>query len=382
MTLDSVPLKWTSRLTISAASRTPQLQGDKITLPQSALEQLLTAATTVQEINEPYDPFSSDTFGSHSRAAGFESKQNLPHPLIFRLVNPVNGNVAYAGIREFSAEDGQAGLSQFLRDQLGYKDESDYETAIVVHAAHLPKGKFVRLRPLESYENDDWKPLLERYLRNTFTTLVNGEVLAVPSGGATFRFLIDKILPEIEAICIIDTDLEVDIEPLNEEQARETLERRLKKNQKTEGSKGGSSPGGIIETEHKVSGQVLAGEHVDYTLAKWNPSVPIQVELNVDDTDLVDLYVNPLSQRQRNRPRKDEHVFSAVEGSPRKLRLESTNVELEEAEELYISVHAFQHHEGGEESNTPRAHRFSLNVTNTGSSIPKTAIQSDDTEDV
>ena len=53
-------------------------------------------------------------------------------------------------------------------------------------------------------------------MRENYTTLTNGEILTV-RGSKTeeFRFLIDKFEPEGDGICVVDTDLEVDIEALN-----------------------------------------------------------------------------------------------------------------------------------------------------------------------
>ena len=80
---------------------------------------------------------------------------------------------------------------------------------ITVHAKQLPKGQYVRLRPLEAgYNPDDWKSLLERQLRESFTTLTNGAFLLVRGvRGESFRFLIDKFEPEGDGICVVDTDL-------------------------------------------------------------------------------------------------------------------------------------------------------------------------------
>ena len=366
MTADLSPLRWTSRYAITPGSRLDKLQGDKIMLPPSALEQLLSASTKAVDTDDeprsvPLGPFGSRAPPPFAREAALERQQTLPHPLTFRLVNPSNGNVAYAGVREFSAEEGQAGLSAFLWDLLGFK-EADGDAGLVVHAQQLPKGQFVRLRPLESYENEDWKPLLERYLRNTFTTLISGEILVVPSGREEFRFLVDQLAPETEAICIVDTDLEVDIEPLNEDQARETLKRRLEKEQKAEPSKTGTSTGSKLEVGQDVQGQILPGDYVDYTLEKWDHTKALEIELEIDESDLVDLLISPLGPRQRNRPREDEFVFSAVEDSPRRLRLEPTNVEMEDAEELYISIHAFQPEDKAYATNGSQLHQFTLLV--------------------
>ena len=170
-------------------------------------------------------------------------------------MNPKNGNVVHAGIREFSANEGEIGLSPFLMEALGLKEHlegkisqqngvvgalgnpidltngdivMEEDDQIIVHAKQLPKGTYVRLRPLEAgYNPEDWKSLLERHLRENYTTLTNGEILSVPGDRRTrtaeFRFLVDKFAPEGDGICVVDTDLEVEIEAQNEQQARETV---------------------------------------------------------------------------------------------------------------------------------------------------------------
>lgn len=376
MSTDADALKWSSQLTVTPPVRTPRLPGDKILLPQSALEQLLAAAPVTEvapqssrALTRGFDPFNPYTFAAEARAREqqvLERQQQLPHPLTFRIVNPQNGRVVYAGIREFSAEENEVALSAFLRSALGLEDsdfhhdggvrgvdvtgrpgidrstQGGYPT-VTVHAKQLPRGTYVRLRPLEAgYDPEDWKALLERYLRDNFTTLTTGEILTVQGGrNESFRFLVDKVEPEGEGICVVDTDLAVDIEPLNEEQARETLKRRLEKASRALGTKGGSSTGGPITFGQDVSGQVLRGEYVDYELREWNRTDVIDIELEVADGADVDLFVSPLSRRQRARPRDDEHVFGDFSGrSPKRIRLQPTNVELEEVEAMYISVHA------------------------------------------
>jgi hypothetical protein len=376
MSPDVGSLKWSTQFSVAPASRTPKLFGDKITLPPSALEALLAAAPVVsiqngghQPITSTFDPYNPYTYAAerYAREQLAERQQQLPHPLTFRVVNPRNGRVVHAGIREFSAEDNEIGLSPFLQDALGLADgaisNEDQELVpndpkqmldlsfgklptVTVHAKQLPKGTYVRLRPLEAgYDPEDWKSLLERYLRDNFTTLTNGEVLSVPGGRhQQFRFLVDKFEPEGDGICIVDTDLEVDIEALNEEQARETLKRKLTKAQHTPGTNEGSSPGGNLPFDEEMSGQVLPGEYVDYELKDWNRGQTLEIGLDagVEDAEL-DLFVSPLSARQRSRPRDEEHVFGDFsERASKRLRLSSTNVELEDAESIYISVHGYR----------------------------------------
>lgn len=368
-------LKWSAQFAI-ASSRTV-LSGDKILLPPSALEQLLSASSAqVAEQTRrdlpAYDPYNSSVYSAYRQAESQyqDQRQQLPHPLTFRLVNSDNGSVVFAGIREFSANEGEVVLSPFLTETLGIKLEDikqkedvmevDGEEVkdvaskggphVTVHVKELPKGEFVKLRPLEpGYDPDDWKALLEQHLRSSYTTMTNGEVLVVPGGrGANgkreeFRFLVDGFKPESDGICVVDTDLEVDIEALNEEQARETLKRIAAKLAKAPGTEQGSSPGGELDLFKPQVGQVLAGEYVDYELPSWNRTMPIEFELEVeDDEEDVSLLINPLSTTQRAKPRIDEFVFADLDTRPTKrIRLEPSNVELEKAEALHVSVFAF-----------------------------------------
>lgn len=358
-------LTWSAPFTVAPASQiTKNLPGDKILLPPSALEQLLAASPAVptphhNAIRAGFDPFNPYSLAA-ARVEALQwrdTQQQLPHPLTFRLVNPKNGRIIYAGIREFSAEEGQIGLSPSLSDALGVTTEAvggvegepidltnDNEVEgvdrIMVHAKQLPKGTYVRLRPLEAgYNPDDWKSLLERHLRENYTTLTNGEVLKIPDTsrrGHTFQFLIDKFVPEGDAICVVDTDLEVDIEALNEEQARETVKQIMEKAQSAPGTAEGSSSGSVLDIWTPVQGQVLEGEYVDYELPSWDKSRTLEIEITLDEEEEVDLFVSPLAPRQRARPREEEHVFGEFdsETSSKKIRVRPTNVELEGAESL------------------------------------------------
>ncbi|KAI9373980.1 ubiquitin fusion degradation protein UFD1-domain-containing protein [Aspergillus egyptiacus] len=351
----------------SATMHTLRLSGDKIVLPQSALEQLLAAAplqdTSSQRPSHlspsTFDPLSPYTLAAESQARerGLDRQQLLPHPLTFRLVNPQNGRVIYAGIREFSARENEIGLSASLREALSIDDaelplESDGTESghgnnapvITVHAKQLPKGTYVRLRPLEAgYDPKDWKALLERHLRDNYTTLTNGEVLVVAGGQeGLFRFLVDRVEPKGEGICIVDTDLEVDIVALSEDQARETLRKRLENSSHAPGTRAGTSAGGVLKVGADVTGQVLPGEYVDYELQRWESGDTIEINLDSGDGNDVSLLISPFSARQRSRPRSDVFVFGDLSSqTQKKIRIASTNVELEGAETLYISVHAF-----------------------------------------
>ena len=399
-----ISLTWSSVYAVAPGNSSKPLPGDKILLPQSALEQLLAASTVTTTSTRRPNNLEFDPFNPYSLAAARaqqsewqDTKQELPHPLTFRLVNTKNGNVVHAGIREFSADEGEIVLSPFLLEALGVKEpirksntspsrsrpgsatslidltedapvdlieeapieDVEEPARITVHAKQLPKGTYVRLRPLEAgYNPEDWKSILERHLRENFATLTNGEILTVRgSKSEEFRFLIDKFVPEGDGICVVDTDLEVDIEALNEEQARETLKQIMAKSQKAPGTAEGSSVGGALDTWKAVVGQVVQGDYVDYELSSWVRSEGLSIELKVEDGEDVELFISPKSPHQRAKPREDEHVFGDFSSeSSKTITIRSTNVELEGAETLLISIYARP--SSFQSSNRPR--KFSL----------------------
>ncbi|KAK0508788.1 hypothetical protein JMJ35_009064 [Cladonia borealis] len=379
-------LKWSAQLDVLPRKSTPFLRGDKIILPPSALEQLLSAATvTVTQDARPqtstFDPYNPYSFAAERQAREqlVERQQQLPHPLTFRLVNPDNGRIVFAGIREFSAEERAVGLSSFLRQSLGYGGEetanhvngtssgaevnrsgtehaSEALPRLTVHVQELPKGTYVRLRPLEAgYAPEDWKALLEQYLRDNYTTLTNGEVLAISAGKDTFRFLVDGLKPNEEAVTLVDTDLEVDIEPLNEEQARETLKRLLEKAKKAPGTSEGSSSGGKINIDTNEVGQVRPGEYVDYSLENWDVGKDVELELTpLDPEKDVELFVTPYGPKHRGRPRETEHVFGDFSPkATKRVKIRHTNSELDNAEALWISVRGYDEQDGASQSHHP-----------------------------
>ncbi|GAP93368.2 putative ubiquitin fusion degradation protein [Rosellinia necatrix] len=391
-------VEWSA--TFTATLPNTDLSGDKIILPQSALEQLLAASARLSSGADHTASFSSFTafdqqnpYANPRQPISHSNSQHLPNPLMFHLVNEENGKTVYAGIREFSASENHVLLSPYLMEALGitadqltppYDITSSTDTAntnakpsavphITIHAKQPPKGTYVRLRPLEAgYNPDDWKALLERQLRESFTTLSNGASLSVRGvRGETFRFLIDQFRPACDGICVVDTDLEVDIEALNEEQARETMRQIIASAQTAPAAAGGSSVGQELNIWKAVDGRVLPGDYVDYELPSWARSRALEVEISgLDGEHGVDLYVSPKSSRQRASPRESEYVFGAfafpeTESGVKRITILPTNVELDEAEALLISVHGYSDHLPSAESNSlPRPFRIrAKNIT-------------------
>lgn len=244
---------------------------------------------------------------------------------------------------------------------------------LTVHAKTLPKGAFVRFRPLEAgYDPEDWKALLEKHMRNTFTTLTKGQVLTIPSGRESYQFLIDKITPDGDGICIVDTDLEVDIEPLNEEQALESLKKQQAKAKKAEGS----SAGGILSPGQDSAGHVASGAYVDYTVKDWDRGKSFEVTLQTEEPSKVDLFVNMFGPRQRAKPRIDEHLFEDISDRPSKrICIRPTNVELDGAESITISVWGYT----APDRTTENISEYTLSVRSIDALSPNTTEATEDT---
>jgi hypothetical protein len=140
------------------------------------------------------------------------------------------------------------------------------------------------------------------------------------------------------------------------------LKQIMKKSQRAPGTKEGSSVGGALDIWNAIQGQVVEGEYVDYELPSWDRSHGLDIELSIEDSEEVDLFVSPFSTRQRAKPRDDEHVFGdfTSERPTKGIRLQLSNVELEGAEALYISVHAYKAPEDSQSSSDSRLRHFSL----------------------
>lgn len=326
----------------SAAHTLPH--GDRIVLPQSALEAIM-AAPRVEE-----NPYST------------HDALSLPFPLTFRLENKANGRIVYSGVLEFAGEEEKIGLTPYLEGGLGI-DSVLEDTEIVVTATQIPKGTYIRLRPLEAgYNPEDWRPILERELRKHFTTLTKGTKLHIRGvGGNEYKFLLDKLEPQGEAVCVVDTDVEVDIEALDEEQARETLRIIA---EKAKDRPTGNSAGGEISVWKDVEGHIAPDSYIDYELPSWDRQQPLTIELfNFGDDDGLDLFAIPSSTRYRVAPRQDQHCwgdFSSESQGHKSLTIQPTDSAIEGAEKLLVSVYSYNKLSASGKAPEPRPRPFSL----------------------
>lgn len=179
--------------------------GDQITLPVSALEQLnpqnaLDLGVLTFELSL-HDSSREETSGRERQT--------------------------HAGVLEFTAEEGTVGLPPKVAASL-FQSTPHVPRTIQVRFVRLEKGKFARLQPRGTGfgERDiDFKHLLEQSLK-THTTLTEGDVLFLRQGGETFEVVVAELQPE-QAVKILNTDLEVDLMPCEAVARKKASEKRV-----------------------------------------------------------------------------------------------------------------------------------------------------------
>ncbi|RHY06349.1 hypothetical protein DYB25_012162, partial [Aphanomyces astaci] len=140
--------------------------GDKVTLPVSALEEL--------------------------------NPQNALDLGVFTFELVAGGHTTHASVLEFVADEHTIGIPPKVARSLHLMDEA---VDIAVRFVRLEKGRAVKLQPRGDGFGDrqiDIKHLLERtlHVRTTHTTLTEGDILLVRHGKVTFEVAVKEIVPE------------------------------------------------------------------------------------------------------------------------------------------------------------------------------------------
>ncbi|KAF0686615.1 Aste57867_21587 [Aphanomyces stellatus] len=161
--------------------------GDKVTLPVSALEEL--------------------------------NPQNALDLGVFTFELTVGDRKTHASVLEFVADEGKIGIPPKIARSLCL---ADGVVDVSVRFVRLEKGRQVKLQPCGDGFGDrqvDFKHILERTL-HSHTTLTEGDILLVRHGKLTFEVQVKEIAPEPQ-VTILNVDLEVDLLP------SEAVERKL-----------------------------------------------------------------------------------------------------------------------------------------------------------
>lgn len=142
---------------------------------------------------------------------------SLPHPLIFELSK--GGKKTIIGVKEFTSPDYSVIVPQSIYDKL----ENNDELVSIKLINNLPNATFLKLKPLQFYPQiNNWKYYLESHLPLLYTTLAKGETLTIESDNNQYELLIEDSNESI--VNIIDTDVILDIVPLNDIMASQQIE--------------------------------------------------------------------------------------------------------------------------------------------------------------
>ncbi|KAI1317381.1 hypothetical protein EDD11_008561 [Mortierella claussenii] len=286
---------WSATLTVGQP--TVSSKGDKIVLPQTALESIIQAHATAPlppppDLDPAYDPTSWEDHPQHrNHSDGSKRLHELPSPLTFQIRNPVNRLLSHGGVKEFSAEDGQVHLPGWMMESLTLSAGDQ----VMVKYAPLPKGTWAKFRPISAdyMEILDFRALLEAVLRSNYTTLTRGEVLRVHQGPKEFGFVVEELKPEPgQAVCITDTDLEVDIEPLDTDM--QTSGRPESGHAHINGPRAGkgASKDQILRIGSESHGKVGMEECQRWTIVIPNRNSGIQITVNVLEPGDLDVVVS------------------------------------------------------------------------------------------
>jgi len=139
--------------------------------------------------------------------AGFQ----LPHPMIFSIQNILTGNTTNIGVLEFTSNNKECILPNWLFEQLYL----DYEGEVYLQLLQdVSKGKTMKLQPhkTEFLELPDPKATLEKHL-SSYACLTEGDLMTVKVNDKSYVLNVLEVSPKNQMNCIsvIDTDIELDI---------------------------------------------------------------------------------------------------------------------------------------------------------------------------
>jgi len=162
---------------VSYVGKNHMESGDKVLLPQSALDRL----------------------------AGMQ----IQYPMLFENLHEQEGRRSHCGVLEFSADEGLVYMPKWMMRNL------HLEAGDVVKFTNvsLPKGRFVKLQPhqTEFIDLENPRAVLEAAMRG-YSCLTAGDTIVVTSGGREFPIDILEVRPD-GAASVIETDIEVDFAP-------------------------------------------------------------------------------------------------------------------------------------------------------------------------
>jgi len=133
--------------------------------------------------------------------------------LLFRITSK-RGRKTHAGVLEFTAEEGQVILPIWMCDLLN----TAAGEIVTIRSVAMPKGSFIKIRPQKKafIELSNPKAVLEHALDHNYACLTVGDSIPIHYNDKVYLIDIREVKAvgkvATEAICIVDTDIELEFE--------------------------------------------------------------------------------------------------------------------------------------------------------------------------
>ncbi|KAJ3181562.1 hypothetical protein HDU85_003504 [Gaertneriomyces sp. JEL0708] len=299
---------WSRRLKVTFSKT---LAGDRINLPPSVIDEFFSPASVSN--------------GS---------------PLTFEIVNSHTSVRVFGTVREFTAADDSVEVSAVLGKALELEDDVEGRY-VTIRKVSLEKGAFAKLAPLDAEYLDisDLRSTLESHLRQNYATLTAGETISVLDISPVthqpkeYRFLISQLQAEdnqeVPGCLIVETDIAVDIVPLDSAFAEEAVQRK----RLLEQNKAGSVFAWNGNATNIIQGEVDADAYQYYHMPTLAGCVCYEIKLDALDGD-ADLFVSSHFDHPSER---DHSHFNVDVGTS----VITVKVDSSEAAFLYIGVRGY-----------------------------------------
>nr|GMC70601.1 TRAF-like protein [Ipomoea batatas] len=235
----------------------------------------------------------------------------------------------HAGVLEFTAEEGFAGLPPHIWSNLFSVDNPTSPT-VEVQYVWLAKGTYAKLQPVEPGFSDipNHKAVLETSLRQ-HATLSEGDVLTVSHGVLTYHLRVLELKPS-SSVSVLETDIEVDV--ISADPAAEGTSQHILRPLTF-----GKPEVGVVEESNYIYYKFSIDDGTWLRISSGDAEIEVKVESTAQDGD-TDLYI---SRHPLLFPTQHQHGWSSHDVGSKALVLGSRDQGLG-ADTYSIGVYGFK----------------------------------------
>ncbi|CAK9153604.1 unnamed protein product [Ilex paraguariensis] len=276
-----------------------QGMGDKIKLPQSCFTELS-------------EQGAFDKGPLHFQLSVVQQEA----PSDMKAVEGKNYGTTHAGVLEFTAEEGSAGLPPHIWSKVFPVSTPD-TSLVEVRYVWLPKGTYAKLQPEEFGFSDipNHKAVLETSLRQ-HATISQDDVLTVNHGALSYHLRVLELKPS-SSVSVLETDIEVDI------MGSDSTSEKTNQHVLTPLTFGKSEPG-KVEEENYIYYKFSIDDDTWRKISSGDANIEVKIESETLDGD-IDLYI---SRHPLLFPSRHQHEWSSHDMGSKTLVLSSKDQSL------------------------------------------------------